>query len=39
MSIKKEKELKESVQRLQKAEIEFLRLLGELNRRVKNQDK
>lgn len=39
MSMRKEKELRESKKRVTMAEIEFLRLLGELNKRVKNQNK
>ena len=35
MGMKKEKELRESVQRLTKAEIEFLRLLREFNKKLK----
>lgn len=38
MSIKKENEFKESVQRLQASDREFLRLLGELNKIMEEKD-
>lgn len=39
MSMRKEKELRESNARLIKAELEFLRLLLEFKKRVKHQKK
>lgn len=39
MSMRKEKELRESNARLTKAELEFLRLLLEFEKRVKHQKK
>lgn len=38
MSISKEREFKEKVQRLSKSDVEFLRLLREFNKRLNNQE-